>query len=45
MYNVNVLAGAMIMNASLACTITCGTGMLLEAKAAVLILGKTVFIN
>ena len=45
MYNVNAVAGALIMNASLACTITCGTGMLLEAKAAVLILGKTVFIN
>ena len=45
LYNVNVLLGAMVMDAKLACTITCGTGMLLEAKAAVLILGKTVFIN
>ena len=45
LYNVNVAAGAMVMNASLAATITCGTGMLLEAKAACLILGKTVFIN
>jgi len=45
LYNVNVLAGAIMMDAKLACTITCRTGMLLEAGAAVLILGKTVFIN
>jgi hypothetical protein len=45
LYNVNVVAGAMVLNASLAATITCGTGMLLDAKGAVLILGKTVFIN
>jgi len=44
-YNAEVLAGAIVMNASLAATITCGTGMLLDAKGAVLILGKTVFIN
>ena len=45
LYNVNVLLGAMTMDAKLACTITCGLAMLLEAKGVVTILGKTVFIN
>ena len=45
LYNVNVAAGAMVMNASLAATITCGTGMVLEAKAAVMILGRSIFLN
>ena len=44
-YNANVLAGFVYMQASAAVTILAGAGMLLEAGAAVLILGKTVFIN
>ena len=45
LYNVNVAAGAIFMQASLATTILAGTGMVLEAKAAVLILGKSIFLN
>ena len=44
-YNVNAVAGFVYMQASTAVTILAGAGMLLEAGAAVLILGKTVFIN
>lgn len=45
LYNVNVAAGAISMNASLACTIVCGTGMVIESGLAMLLLGRTVFIN
>tara|TARA_B100001989_G_scaffold54579_1_gene35844 strand:- start:486 stop:3047 length:2562 start_codon:yes stop_codon:yes gene_type:complete len=44
-YNANVAAGFIYMQASAAVTMLAGAGMLLEAGAAVLILGKTVFIN
>ena len=44
-YNANVAAGFIYMQASAAVTVLAGAGMLLEAGAAVLILGKTVFIN
>jgi hypothetical protein len=44
-YNANVAAGFIYMQASAAVTILAGAGALIEAGAAVLILGKTVFIN
>jgi len=44
-YNVNVTAGFIFIDASLACTILCGTGMLLEATGGMMLLGKTIFIN
>ena len=45
LYNVNVMAGAITMDAKMAASLTCGLGLLLEAKGVVTILGKTVFIN
>ena len=45
LYNVNVAAGAIFMQASLATTILAGAGMVLEAKGVVLILGKSIFLN
>jgi hypothetical protein len=45
LFNVNVGAGAVMINAATAASIICGTGMLLEAGAACLIMGETVFIN
>ena len=45
LYTVNVVAGAISMTASTAASIICGTGMLIEAGAACVITGETVFIN
>ena len=45
LYNVNVGAGAIVMNSALSCSITSGTGMLLESLTSVLILGATIHLN
>ena len=45
MFNVNVGAGAIVLNAALAATVKCGLGMVLSAKGIVLIDGKSIFLN
>ena len=45
LYNVNVAAGAIFMQASTATTMLSGTSVLIEATASVLILGKSIFLN
>ena len=45
MFNVNVGAGAVVLNAALAATVKCGLGMVLSAEGIVIIDGKSIFLN
>ena len=45
MFNVNVGAGAIVLNAALAATVKCGLGMVLSAEGIVIIDGKSIFLN
>jgi hypothetical protein len=45
LFNVNVVAGAVMMNAGTGVSINAGAGVLINAGATVLIMGATIFLN